>query len=183
MTEEKVDEVYEAVEVARATGKIKKGANEVTKAVERGEARLVIIAKDVSPPEIIMHLPLLCKEKGIPCVEVPSKEELGTVAGIDKAASSVAIVQEGEAKDLIRRIKEKRGAKEEEKGEEAKEDKEEKKEVKEEEKGEEAKEGKEEKKEVKEEKNKKDSKEKKGEKETEEDQKDKDIKKEDKDKK
>ncbi len=96
----------EAVELARTTGKIKKGTNEVTKAIERGTAKLVLVAKDVSPPEIVMHIPLLGKEKGVPVVEVPSKEELGAAAGLSVPAVSVAVVQEGEAKAIIKEIAE-----------------------------------------------------------------------------
>ena len=96
----------EAVELARTTGKIKKGTNEVTKAIERGTAKLVLVAKDVSPPEVVMHLPLLGKEKGVPVVEVPSKEELGAAAGLSVPAVSVAVVQEGEAKAIIKEITE-----------------------------------------------------------------------------
>ena len=104
MADETVDRIYEAVEVAKATGKIRKGSNETTKALEKGNAKLVIIAKDVEPKEIVMHLPLLAEEKGVTCVEVPSKEELGAAAGIQKATSSVAIVQEGEAKSIVKEI-------------------------------------------------------------------------------
>ncbi|MEA2037309.1 MAG: ribosomal L7Ae/L30e/S12e/Gadd45 family protein [Nanoarchaeota archaeon] len=99
-----VDKTYEAIETAKATGKLKKGTNEVTKVIEKQEAKLVITAKDVSPPEITMHIPLLCEEKGIPHVEVPSKEELGAAAGIEKPTAAVAIVQEGEAKKVIKEI-------------------------------------------------------------------------------
>lgn len=99
------DKALEAIEVARTTGKIKRGANEATKALERGTAKLVVIAKDVSPPEIVMHLPLLAKEKNIPCVEVSNKEELGAAAGIKIPTAAVAIVNEGEAKNIIREIK------------------------------------------------------------------------------
>ncbi len=101
---ENVDKALEAVEVAKATGKISKGANEVTKMIERGQAKLVIYAADVNPKEIVMHLPLLCKEKGIPCVEVPNKEELGTAAGLEVSTSSIAIIKEGEAKGIIKEI-------------------------------------------------------------------------------
>ena len=96
----------EAVELARTTGKLKKGTNEVTKALERGVAKLVVIAKDVSPPEITMHLPLIGKEKGIPVIEVPSKEELGAAAGLGVPAVSIAIVQEGESKAIVKEIAE-----------------------------------------------------------------------------
>lgn len=99
------DKVFEAVELAKATGKIRKGTNEVTKAIEKGEAKLVVTAKNVSPPEITMHIPLLCKEKGVVCVEVANKEELGAAAGLAVGTSAVAIVQEGEAKKIIKDIK------------------------------------------------------------------------------
>jgi len=103
-SKETVEKVYEAVEVANATGKIKKGVNEITKAVERGNAKLVIIAKDVNPPEITMHIPLVADEKEIPCVEVPSKEELGAAAGIEVGTAGVAIVKEGDAKSIVKEI-------------------------------------------------------------------------------
>ncbi len=98
------EKVYEAVRKARETGKIKKGTNETTKAVERGLARLVIIAEDVDPPEIVMHLPLLCDEKKIPYVYVPSKKKLGEAAGIEVAAASAAILEPGEAETLVKEI-------------------------------------------------------------------------------
>ena len=104
LPKELVDKVYEAVEVAKTSGKIRKGTNEVTKALEKGIVKLVVVAKDVSPPEITMHLPLLAEEKNVVCVQVPSKEELGVAAGINKGAASIAIVQEGEAKDIIKEI-------------------------------------------------------------------------------
>ncbi|MDP7116276.1 MAG: ribosomal L7Ae/L30e/S12e/Gadd45 family protein [Candidatus Woesearchaeota archaeon] len=98
---ETLNKVYEAIEVAKATGKLRKGCNEVTKVVERGQAKLVATAKDVEPKEVIMHLPLLSKEKGIPCIEVDSKEELGAAAGLPVGTAAVAVVEEGEAKKII----------------------------------------------------------------------------------
>ena len=98
-----VDEakVLEAIEVARTSGKIRKGANEATKAIDKGEAKLVVYAADVTPKEIIMHLPLLCKEKNIPCIMVSKKEDLGAAAGLSVGTAAVAIVKEGDAKATI----------------------------------------------------------------------------------
>lgn len=90
--------VYKIVETARQSGKIKKGTNETTKAVDRNQAKLVIIAINVDPPEIVMHLPALCEEKGIPYVYVSSKERLGEAAGIKTSAASACIIEPGEAK-------------------------------------------------------------------------------------
>ena len=99
------DKALEIVEVAKATGKIKKGTNEVTKTVERGTAKFVVVAQDVNPKEIIMHIPLLCKEKNIPYAEVPSREELGASAGLEVPTTAIAVVQEGDAKKLIEGLK------------------------------------------------------------------------------
>ena len=95
------EEVYKAIETARSTGKIAKGCNEVTKALERGTAKLVVVAKDTEPKEILMHLPVLAQEKGVPFVEIPSREELGAAAGLHVKAACVAITKEGESKKII----------------------------------------------------------------------------------
>ncbi|MDP2750648.1 MAG: 50S ribosomal protein L7Ae [Nanoarchaeota archaeon] len=104
VSKEVVEKAYEAIELAKTSGKIKKGTNEVTKAIEKGQAKLVAVAKNVSPPEIVMHIPLLCKEKGIPCVEVDSREELGAAAGLEVPTVCVAIITEGESKNAIKAI-------------------------------------------------------------------------------
>lgn len=101
MAEDLSNKAYEAIELAKKTGKIKKGVNEATKAAERGVAKLVVYAQDVSPKEVIMHLAPLCKEKEIPYVEVPSKEDLGAAAGLNVGCSAVAIIKEGDSKDII----------------------------------------------------------------------------------
>ena len=98
---------YSIIEKARKTGKIDKGVNEVTKAVELGVAKLVVYAADVSPKEIIAHLSILCKEKNIPCSEVDSKQKLGLAAGIKVSAAAVAVIQAGDSEKEIIQIKSK----------------------------------------------------------------------------
>tara|TARA_Y100000310_G_scaffold29928_1_gene28452 strand:- start:8172 stop:8492 length:321 start_codon:yes stop_codon:yes gene_type:complete len=104
MVAEAQDKAYEAIEIAKKTGKIKKGANEVTKAVERNSAKLVVVAQDTEPKEVIMHLAPLCKEKNIPFIEVPSKTDLGTAASLKVPTTAVTIVKEGDAKALIEEL-------------------------------------------------------------------------------
>ena len=93
--------ILEIVEIARTSGKIRKGSNEATKAIEKGNAKLVVYAGDVNPKEVIMHLPLLCKEKNILCVEISKKEDLGAAAGLPVSTAAVAVVKEGDAKSAI----------------------------------------------------------------------------------
>lgn len=97
----KVNEILELVEMARETGKIRKGVNEATKAAERGIAKLVVVADDVDPPEIIMHLQPLCDEKKIALVRVPSRSELGRACGIDVSTAAVAVIDAGEGKKKL----------------------------------------------------------------------------------
>jgi large subunit ribosomal protein L7Ae len=96
---------YNLIERAKKTGKVDKGTNEVTKAVELGSAKLVVYAADVEPKEIVAHLPLLCKEKGIPCQEVDSKQKLGIAVGIPVATAAVAVIDAGDTAKEIAQIK------------------------------------------------------------------------------
>jgi len=104
MAEGNEELILQMIEKARSGGKIKKGANEVTKALERGTAKVVVAAKDLSQPEIIAHMPILAKEKGIMYFEVASKKELGAAAGLAVGTSAVALVELGEAKDIFNQL-------------------------------------------------------------------------------
>ena len=101
MPKELSDKAYEIVEAARDTRKVRRGTNEVTKLVERGDAQLVILAEDVQPPEILAHMPLLCEERGVMYAYVPSKAELGNAVGLEKPTASVAILDAGKAKPAL----------------------------------------------------------------------------------
>lgn len=104
MPKELSDKVYSLAEMARDSGKIKKGTNEVTKAIERGEATIVIMAIDVEPPEILAHIPALCDERSVPYAYVPTKTELGNAIGLEKPTASIAIVDVGKGKSLYEEI-------------------------------------------------------------------------------
>ncbi len=101
------EKAYEALEVARGSGKISKGTNEVTKQIERSQAKLVLIAENIEPEEIAAHLPVLCDEKKIPYVYVPDKLELGKASGLEVGTASACIVTPGKARDLIVEVEEK----------------------------------------------------------------------------
>ncbi|NLZ29620.1 MAG: 50S ribosomal protein L7ae [Methanomicrobiales archaeon] len=98
------NKALEALEVARDTGKVKKGSNEATKAVERNIAQLVLIGSDVEPEEIVMHLPLLCAEKQIPFVYITKQNDIGSASGLEVGSAAAAIVKPGKAKDLVGEI-------------------------------------------------------------------------------
>ena len=101
------DDAIEALEVARDTGSVKKGTNETTKAVERGNAQLVFIAEDVSPEEVVMHLPEIAAEKDIPYIFVATQDDVGHAAGLQVGSAAAASVDAGEASDDVEAIAEK----------------------------------------------------------------------------
>jgi large subunit ribosomal protein L7Ae len=98
------NKALEALEIARDTGKVKKGSNEATKAVERNIAQLVLIGSDVEPEEIVMHLPLLCDEKQIPYIFITKQNDIGAASGLEVGSAAAAIVKPGKAKDLVEEI-------------------------------------------------------------------------------
>ncbi len=95
------NKALEALEIARDTGKIKKGSNEATKAVERGIAQLVLVGADVEPEEIVMHLPPLCDEKQAAYVIINKQSDIGAASGLDVGSAAAAITKPGKAKELI----------------------------------------------------------------------------------
>lgn len=99
----------EAITVAADTGKIRKGSNETTKAIESGVAALVVIAEDVDPEEVVMHLPMICGEKNVPYCYVATKKELGAAGGLGVPCAAIAIEKAGNAAEIVKSIAEKVG--------------------------------------------------------------------------
>ncbi len=98
------ESAIQALEVARDTGSVKKGTNETTKAIERGNAKLVLVAEDVQPEEIVMHIPELADEKGVPFVFVASQDDVGHAAGLEVGSAAAAVVDPGQAEDDVEDI-------------------------------------------------------------------------------
>ncbi|MGC2382611.1 MAG: 50S ribosomal protein L7Ae, partial [Nitrososphaeraceae archaeon] len=95
---------YEAVRLAKQSGKVRKGTNETTKAIERGTSKLVVIAEDVEPPEVVAHLPILCEDRNAAYIFVPSKQQLGASLGIDVGSAAATIMEAGEAQHIVDQV-------------------------------------------------------------------------------
>jgi len=102
--EDLISPILEALRVAATSGKVKKGTNEATKAIERGSSKLIVIAEDVEPPEVVAHLPILCEEQGAAFVFVPTKQELGNSLGIEITSAAAAILDAGDAQHIVDQI-------------------------------------------------------------------------------
>ena len=102
--QELVSPILEALRVAAQSGKVRKGTNEATKAIERGISKLIVIAEDVEPPEVVAHLPIICDEQGAAYAFVPSKQELGKSLGIDVTSAAAAILDSGDAQHIVDQV-------------------------------------------------------------------------------
>ncbi|KAF2671214.1 L30e-like protein [Microthyrium microscopicum] len=84
---------------------LKKGANECTKTLNRGVSELIIMAADTAPLAILLHLPLLCEDKNVPYVFVPSKVALGRACGVSRSVIAASITT-NETSELMNQIQE-----------------------------------------------------------------------------
>ena len=101
---ELVDAAYEALTIASKSGSVRKGTNETTKAIERGIGKLVVIAEDVQPPEVVAHIPIICEERNTPYIFVPSKQQLGESLGIEVGSAAATIIDAGEGQHIIDQV-------------------------------------------------------------------------------
>ncbi|KAJ5259267.1 hypothetical protein N7478_012248 [Penicillium angulare] len=97
-------EILDILQQGTHSRQVKKGANEATKAVNRGVSEIVIMAGDTTPLAIVMHLPLLCEDKNVPYVFVPSKIALGRACGVSRPIIAASI-NSNDASDLAAQIR------------------------------------------------------------------------------
>lgn len=71
---------------------VRRGVKEVVKALKKDEMGLCIIAGDISPIDVICHIPIFCEDKGVAYIYVSSKEELG-LASQTKRPTSIVMVK------------------------------------------------------------------------------------------
>lgn len=90
--------VLKTIKKASKAKHVKRGVKEVVKALRKGEKGLVVIAGDISPADVISHIPVLCEDSSVPFVFVPSKEDLGS-AGATKRPTSVVFIVPGGSKN------------------------------------------------------------------------------------
>ncbi|TRM62557.1 50S ribosomal protein L30e-like protein [Schizophyllum amplum] len=98
-----VNQILDLVQQAGQYKQIKKGANEATKTLNRGIAEFIVLTADTEPIEILMHLPLLCEEKNVPYVFVPSKAALGRACNVTRPVIAVSVTT-SESRELQSQI-------------------------------------------------------------------------------
>jgi len=97
------NQILELVQQAGQYKQLKKGANESTKSLNRGIAEFIVLTADTEPIEILLHLPLLCEEKNVPYVFLPSKAALGRACNVSRPVIAASVTT-GESKELSSQI-------------------------------------------------------------------------------
>jgi len=97
------NQILDLVQQATHLKQLKKGANEATKTLNRGICEFIVMAADVEPLEIVLHLPLLCEDKNVPYVFVQSKMALGRACGVSRAVIAASVTT-NEARELQSQI-------------------------------------------------------------------------------
>ncbi|KAF9977325.1 snoRNA-binding protein [Actinomortierella ambigua] len=92
--------LLKTVKKAAKAKHVKRGVKEVVKGLRKGEKGLVLIAGDISPIDVITHVPVLCEDNNVPYVFLPSKEDLGTAGSTKRPTSCVMVVLGGKKKDM-----------------------------------------------------------------------------------
>ena len=84
--------LHKLVKKASGAKALRRGVKEVVKGLRKGMKGVCIIAGDISPIDVISHLPVFCEESAVPYVYVPSKQDLGAAAMTKRPTSCVLIV-------------------------------------------------------------------------------------------
>ncbi|KAJ3284395.1 hypothetical protein HK104_009974 [Borealophlyctis nickersoniae] len=95
-SEKLTKKVLKTVKKAAKGKNVKRGVKEVVKGLRKGSKGVVVIAGDISPIDVITHLPVLCEEANVPYIYVPSKEELGAAGSTKRPTSCVMMVDKAE---------------------------------------------------------------------------------------
>jgi len=83
--------IYKLVKKACQAKFVKRGVKEVVKALRKGEKGFCVLAGDISPMDVICHLPIMCEDRKLPYIYIPSKHDLGASAGTKRPTSCVLI--------------------------------------------------------------------------------------------
>jgi len=79
---------------------VRNGLKDVQARIRKGEKGLVIFAGDVTPIEVMCHMPAVCEEKSLPYIYTPSRQDLGTAMGVKRGCLMVMVREHEDYKDL-----------------------------------------------------------------------------------
>jgi len=93
--------VYKVIKKgSKHKGFVRNGLKDVQARIRKGETGLVIFAGDVTPIEVMCHMPAVCEEKGLPYVYTPSRQDLGTAMGVKRGCLMMMVREHEDYKEL-----------------------------------------------------------------------------------
>merc|ERR1739844_633559 len=84
---------------------VRNGLKDVQSRIRKGEKGLVVFAGDVTPIDVMCHLPAVREEKNLPYVYTPSRQLLGTAMGVKRGSLMVLLREHEDYKDLFEECK------------------------------------------------------------------------------
>merc|ERR1711935_855870 len=84
---------------------VRNGLKDVQARIRKGERGLVVFAGDVTPVEVMCHLPAVCEERGLPYCYTPSRQDLGTAMGVKRGSLMVLIKEHEDYQDVFEECK------------------------------------------------------------------------------
>ena len=99
--------VHKLVKKATQAKSVRRGVKEVVKALRKGEKGFLVIAGDISPIDVVTHLPIMCEDRSLPYFYVPSKHDLGAAACTKRPTSCILVKPTGlgeEEKELYGKV-------------------------------------------------------------------------------
>ncbi|XP_057517393.1 H/ACA ribonucleoprotein complex subunit 2-like protein [Amaranthus tricolor] len=98
---------YKLIRRAAEQKCLKRGVKEVVKSIRRGHKGICVIAGNISPIDVITHVPILCEEADIPYVYVPSKEDLASAGATKRPTCCVLVLNKPSKGELSQEDQEK----------------------------------------------------------------------------
>merc|ERR1740116_244662 len=97
--------VYKVIKKgSKQKGFVRNGLKDVQARIRKGETGLVIFAGDVTPVDVMCHMPAVCEEKSLPYCYTPSRQDLGGAMGVKRGCLMVMVREHEEYKDLYQEM-------------------------------------------------------------------------------
>jgi len=92
--------VYKLIKKGTKAKSIRSGLKDVQSRIRKGETGLVIFAGDVTPVDVMVHMPVVCEDKQIPYIYTPSRMDLGAAMGVKRGCLMILVKEHDDIKEL-----------------------------------------------------------------------------------
>ena len=79
---------------------LRSGLKDVQRRIRKGETGIVVFAGDVTPVDVMVHMPGVCENKQMPYVYTPSRTDLGAAMGVKRGVLMMLVRKHDDYSDL-----------------------------------------------------------------------------------